>query len=243
MHYDEYGNRSQPTIILMQCAGVVDTFSSLYDLSSEFHLVVPHFYGSGKEVNKDFSLEETKSGLLEMIKSLGEESVYIVGHSLGANITLAIVSQHEELFKKAIISSPFFYTSKMEKKLIIMYMRLAIELLKSKMMGRIFTRYLKYEGNRKDFFIDYWAKISKKTWLNYFIDDITLDMCSNFKNVGLPVQFIYGEKEPNGVKNTVLALAKEKSYSSIKCIKKGNHGHPILKPEHLRKTVLEFFQA
>jgi len=54
VHFDEYGNISNPTIVLLHCAAIVDVFFYQLSLSDRYHMIVPHLYGRGKEVSEDY---------------------------------------------------------------------------------------------------------------------------------------------------------------------------------------------
>ena len=47
LYYDEYGNKENPTILLLHGAGALDTFCRQYCFSDKYHLVVPHLAGAG----------------------------------------------------------------------------------------------------------------------------------------------------------------------------------------------------
>ena len=78
-----------------------------YCFQEQFHLVVPHLYGSGREVDKIYEPEQTIKDLAELIKGLSKGKVILIGHSLGGELAVALASRYEELFEKAI----FLFTS------------------------------------------------------------------------------------------------------------------------------------
>jgi pimeloyl-ACP methyl ester carboxylesterase len=240
MYFEEYGDRKNPTIVLMHCAGVVDTFPFLYSLSSKYHLVIPHILGTGNEVHRDFNFSKSKDEVIEIIRSLGKDKVSIIGHSLGANLTFTLVSQNEELFERVIISSPMVNQSPKIIKLLSMYITFMYRLLSSNIMGKVFAKYLKLPEERRNFFLSYWSKVTLKTWQNYFTDGVTFDMCPNFNNVKTPILLVYGTSEPKLITSSVEGMISRKPDCSVKLVKKGNHGHPILRAEEFTKTVVDF---
>lgn len=40
IHFDEYGNRDNPTILLLHGAAALDTFCGQYGFAEEYHLIV-----------------------------------------------------------------------------------------------------------------------------------------------------------------------------------------------------------
>ena len=81
--YDEYGNRENPTILMLHGAGALDTFSRQYCFSEKYHLVVPHLPGAGKAADQVYEPEKTKQALYTLIAGLNKEKIGLIGHSLG----------------------------------------------------------------------------------------------------------------------------------------------------------------
>lgn len=54
IHYDEYGDKNNPTILLLHGAAALDTFCKQYYLSRNYHLVVPHLHGAGLSADKPY---------------------------------------------------------------------------------------------------------------------------------------------------------------------------------------------
>ena len=68
IYFDEYGERKNPTILLLHGAAALDTFCNQYCFSMQYHLVVPHLHGAGKSADKvyDPKLMKQKNTPLEM---------------------------------------------------------------------------------------------------------------------------------------------------------------------------------
>lgn len=103
--YDEYGNRDNPTILMLHGAGALDTFSQQYCFSDKYHLVVPHLPGAGKAATEVYEPEKTRQELYELIDSLHKDKIGVIGHSLGGQIAIMLVSEHPELFRFATFLS------------------------------------------------------------------------------------------------------------------------------------------
>lgn len=103
MVYDEYGDKRKPTILLLHGAGVLDTFAKQYDeLSKQYHLLVPHLPGAGKAASFAYVPDATDHDLLELISSLPNKPIGVIGHSLGAQIAIRLVSKMPARFQFAI---------------------------------------------------------------------------------------------------------------------------------------------
>lgn len=106
MHVEEYGTENEEIIVMLHGANFVHTFGRQYVLAEKYHLIVPHLMGYGREADKIF---DTDSQIKELVSSIADmkQKVLLVGFSLGAQIAFKLVAEHEELFKAAIIVSPW----------------------------------------------------------------------------------------------------------------------------------------
>jgi pimeloyl-ACP methyl ester carboxylesterase len=242
MYFEEYGDKNNPTIIFLHCAAIVEIYLKQYSLSDRYHIVVPHLYGSGKEVQTDFSFEKNEKAIVDIIKYIGKEKVYIIGHSEGANLAFALVSHHSELFNKAIISSPMVDKSDKIARMKALYISVMYGIMKTKWMGKVYVKFLSInDEHRTQSFLDYWTKISKNTWQSYYTDRITFEMCPQFKDVTIPIFCILGTKEPKIIKQTVQKMQEINPNCNIKYMQGVGHDHPIKKADELQKIILDYF--
>lgn len=242
MYFEEYGDKNNPTIIFLHCAAIVEIYLRQYSLVERYHIIVPHLYGSGKEVQMDFSFEKNEEAIVDIIKNIGKEKVYIIGHSEGANLTFALVSHNSKLFNKAIISSPMVDKSDKIARMKSVYISAMYRIMKTKWMGKVYVKFLNInDENRIKFFLDYWTKISKKTWQSYYTDRITFEMCPQFKDVTIPILCILGTKEPKIIKQTVEKMKEINCSCNIKYMQGVGHEHPIKKSDELKKIIVDYF--
>lgn len=243
MHYEEYGDQKNPTIVLLHCAAIVEIYLKQIELSSQYHLVIPHLYGSGREVAEDFELQKTIAAVISLIKSLGSESVYLVGHSEGANLALALVSQEPELFKKAIISSPMVDKNDGVSRRKARFVSLMYPLVKKRWMGKVYVKFLGIdEADQAAFFLDYWTRISRTTWKNYYTDRVTFENYPGFRDSPVPILCLYGEKEPKVIEATVKKMLALNPLCEAKRIDKVSHDHPIKKWRNFQNEIAAFFR-
>ncbi|MBL4934770.1 alpha/beta hydrolase [Clostridium sp. YIM B02515] len=244
MYYEEYGDNNNPTLVFLHCAGITETYLKLYSLSNQFHLIIPHLYGSGNEVKRDFNFEENKNAIIEIVDRLKKEKVYIIGHSEGANLAFSVISQCPNFFSGAIISSPMVDKSDKIAKQKAIIVGLAYRLIRSKLVGKLYVRFIGIDDKKRaDFFISYWTKISMNTWKNYYMDRLTFEKYPQFKDISFPVLCICGSKEPNVIKSTVLYMKKLNKNCNIQYIENAGHEHPIKKSNEFKKIILKEFNS
>lgn len=105
IYYDEYGSKDNPAILMLHGAGALDTFCQQYRFSDRYHLIVPHLPGAGKVAEEVYDPEKTKQALYELIASLKKDRIGLIGHSLGGQLAVMLVSERPELFDFAVFLS------------------------------------------------------------------------------------------------------------------------------------------
>lgn len=242
MYYEEYGDKENPTIVFLHCAAIVEIYLKQIELSNHYHILIPHLYGSGREVETEFELKKTIAAVIDLIKSLEKENVFVVGHSEGANLAIALVSLEPDLFKKAIISSPMVDENDKIAKRKAQFVSLMYPLIKRKWMGSIYVKFLNIDDqDRADFFLDYWTKISRTTWKNYYTDRVTFEKYPGFKNSPVPMLLIYGKKEPKVIRETVKKIKTLNPNCEVNLVEDAGHDHPIKNWKLFQMEMRAFF--
>lgn len=102
LHFDEYGNKDDPTILLLHGAGTLDTFCNQYCFSEKYHLIVPHLHGAGKSADKSYNPDAMKRELWDLIDSLHKDKFGVIGHSLGGQLAVMLVCKRPDQFNYAV---------------------------------------------------------------------------------------------------------------------------------------------
>ncbi len=69
------------------------------------YLVVPHLYGAGQAVGIIYEPTEMIQELEKLLATLGHKKVVVIGHSLGAQLAIMLVSRHPDWFMGAVFLS------------------------------------------------------------------------------------------------------------------------------------------
>jgi pimeloyl-ACP methyl ester carboxylesterase len=87
-------------------------------LAKDYQVVTPDLPGLGKSemIPTPFSLDDIADVMLHWIKEQKLESIYLIGHSLGGYVALAMVNKHPELFNGLVLFHSTAYPDSEEKK-------------------------------------------------------------------------------------------------------------------------------
>lgn len=242
MFCEEYGKPDAPRLLLLHCAAVTPMFDpAVAYLADQYHLLVPHLMGSGSRTAQTFRFGES---LLELQQLCEEQRpLGVVGHSLGANLVLGLLSRCPHSFVAAVISSPMVDASDRVAHWKGMVVKTSYGLLRSRRVARAYADALTLADERRAFLLEYWPKISKETWKNYYIDRFTAKRFGRPGGYGVPVTVAWGSKEPKVVRNTVKALLRRDPIWQEVVLPGAGHDHPIRDPEGFARLVDRAFRS
>ena len=241
--YDEYGPRSQPALLLLHGAAALDTFHRLYDLSSRYRLIVPHLPGAGQAVGQPYHLAETKRALWALIDALGEDKLIVMGHSLGAQLAAALVSEHPERFSAAVLLSAWIDPS---PRTVAMYLRLApmtVACMKWRWLVRLQARYWRYPADRAERMAQDAASLTSEVYRSFFANTLRSRDIPGYGAVDLPMLAVCGSCEMKEMKASLQWLAASNPHCRAVLLPRAGHDFPMRRDEALRPLLLDFLSG
>jgi pimeloyl-ACP methyl ester carboxylesterase len=242
MYYDEYGDRENHTIVFLHGAAATDTFCNQYCFQNKYHLIVPHLYGCGKEVNEMYEPEKTIKALADLIQSLRKEKVTLVGHSLGGELAVAMVSRYEYLFDKAVFLSAWVCSSQKTIEKYVKIAKYSCRTLKIDWLIRFQARYWHYTKQQEDFMAEYAKKITPEQYAAWFKYRIFLDDLPGYRNVKIPMLAVCGKKEVKEMINSISELGKRNPNCKTIILDKVNHDFPLRQSNLINPILLDFIK-
>ena len=242
MYYDEYGDRKSKTVVLLHGAAATDTFANQYCLSGRYHLVVPHLYGSGREVETPYAPQKTLEALEALISSLGKEKVALVGHSLGGELAVALAARHPELFDRAAFLSAWICASDKSIKRYTAAARYTCVTLKWSWLVRLQGKYWGYTDAQAAFMADYARKIPPESYADWFRLRIRLDDYPQYGSVKLPMLAVCGDREVTEMKNSIAELGRRNPNCRTVLLRGANHDFPMRKTAETNALLKQFLE-
>ncbi len=116
MHYLEFGDKSNPTVVFLHGSGPGNSAWANFQFNAEafadagFHVLLPDLIGFGytdKPLNLgDYTLAMFCSTLVECLKALGVEKCSFVGNSLGGGVAIQVTIDNPDNVDKLILMGP-----------------------------------------------------------------------------------------------------------------------------------------
>lgn len=243
IHFDEYGNRQNPTILLLHGAGALDTFCRQYCFSEKYHLVVPHLCGAGKAADKVYEPEALKQELFHLIEDLHKEKIGVIGHSLGGQMAVMLVSERPELFCSAVFLSAWVNPTPSTVKMYCSLAGISAAMLHWKWLIQFQGKYWNYTASQIDIMAEYTKQITPQVYRSFFANTLDLSKLSSYQSVRLPMLAVCGSREVKDMKTSLQLLAQNPNCRTL-ILPKASHDFPMRNAGALNPILEDFlFQS
>lgn len=239
MHYDEYGSKENPTILLLHGAGALDTFCRQYSFSDKYHLVIPHLAGAGKTVAEIYEPEKTVQELFALIKTVHKKQIGVIGHSLGGQIAIMLVSKQPELFNFAIFLSAWVNPNPKTIQIYCSLAGLSAKMLHWRWLVRLQGKYWNYTEEQTDKMVEYSKRITTQVYRSFFSNTLDLTKLPKYQTVTIPMLAICGSREVSDMKISLKLLAQNPNCRTL-ILKGANHDFPMRNANQLNPILQKF---
>ena len=244
MVFDSYGEAQNPTLILLHGAAALDTFANQYTaLSAHFHVLVPHLPGAGEAVAEPYVPQTTADSLAAWIDSLGVGKVLVMGHSVGAEIAVKLVSEHASLFSRAVFLSPWLNASAGSAKFYACMARMSYGAIKNASLLRMQAKYWNYSEAQTARMVEYSPKIPLDTYVSFFEQRIHLSELSSYASVGIPMLAMCARGDTAETKSSVRSLGEQNTNCLTVIFPQGSHDFVLRSSALLNPMLLDFLTA
>jgi len=240
IYFDEYGNRDNPTLLMLHGAGAVHTFTQQYGFQDKYHLIVPHIYGNGREADQPYDPEAVSAALVELIESLGKEKIHIMGHSLGGELAVALVSKYPHYFDKAIFMSAWVCATEKSVANYVKVAKFSAFALKFRFLLKWQAKYWHYNEEQTEFLLTYGPQITKENYIAFFAKRVKLDELDGYSEVKIPMLALVGQNETKEMLASIEELGKRNSMCKVVILPNASHDYPLRNAEETNPILLEF---
>lgn len=236
MYYEKYGENDQNVIVFLHGMNFVHCFSKqTAALTKKYQVIVPHLPGFGRNFDCIFSTDLACEQLSELIRSMGVK-VTLVGFSLGAQLCLPLICRYPELFKGAIMISPWLIKDGAEVEKL---MKQQADNEKNLRSGSISISVGLSKEERLEH-KEYCKNVSMKSILAAIDNGILLEKYPQYSEADLPLLAICGMKETTDMRKSTRALAQKNPHCAYDMWDGAGHNIPYKFASRLNKTIEEF---
>lgn len=239
LYFDEYGNKDNPTILLLHGAGALDTFCNQYCFSERYHLIVPHLYGAGKSADKVYNPDMMKRELLELIDSLHKEKIGVIGHSLGGQLAIMLVCERPSQFRFAVFLSAWVNPNLKTVKMYCSLAGMAAKMLHIKWLVRFQGKYWNYTKEQAEYMAEYSRLITPQVYRSFFAYILDLRNVPTYLHIKIPMLAICGSGEVKDMKLSLDMLGKNACCKTM-ILPRAGHDFPMRNSSQLNTVLNDF---
>ena len=244
MFFDTYGDKQNPTLVLLHGAAALDTFSHQYEsLSRWFRVLVPHLPGAGEAAAERYDPQATANALAEWIASLGAGRVLVMGHSVGAELAVKLVSEHEALFSRAVFLSPWLNATPGSIKLYAGMARMSYKAIGNARLLSMQAKYWGLSPEQTEKIVAYSPRIPLETYIGFYENRILLSGLAGYRNVRIPMLAMCAKGETAQTKSSLRALGEQNTNCLTVIFPKGSHDFVLREYDLLNPMLLDFLTA
>lgn len=209
MEFREYGDKSLPTVILLHGGGL--SWWSLTDaaksLQNRYHIVTPVIDGHGEDGETDFvSIEDSAQKLIAWIDAQCGGKVFAIGGlSLGAQITVEVLTQRNDIAEFAVIESALVCPLKGSQSMGPM-LKMSYGLIHHRWFARLQAGSLSLPESMFERYFEDSKKMTLKSLTNITKSNGSYQMKPSLKGTKAKVLVIAGSKELGVMKKSARLL-------------------------------------
>ena len=244
MVFDSYGNSSNPTLVLLHGAAALDTFAHQYAMLAErFYVLVPHLPGAGEAATEAYNPQPTADVLAAWIASLNAGRVLLMGHSVGGQLAVKLVSEHEALFSRAVFLSAWLISSEKSVKRLSTLARLSYGAIKNASLLRMQAKYWGLTPEQTEKFVAYSPRIKLNTYVGFYANRILLRQLPGYSRVKIPMLAMCAKGETAEMKASLDALGKQNTNCLTVVFPQGSHDFVLRNYSLLNPMLMDFLTA
>ena len=244
----EFGDKSKPVIILLHGGGLSwwSWKVQIEALQKEYFVVAPIIDGHGDAFDTDFvSIESSAGQVVQYIEEKFCGHVFaICGLSLGAQITVEILSREADITEYALIESALVCPIETLVKLTVPMFGLFFGFIKKRWFAKLQAKSMKLpDGMFRSYYTDT-ARMTKESLIQMTKSNGTYTMPAALCNTKAKVLILVGEKELPVMKKSAKLLNGTIGSSSLIVMKKFEHGEiSLANPQQYIGLMKRFFEA
>lgn len=240
LYYQEHGDIDGDVMLFLHGGGVSGwMWDKQIQYFTNFHCIVPDLPQQGLSKQEiGFTIKSSAEQLIELIlaKANGKK-VIVIGFSLGAQITIQLLSMNPNLIDIAIINSALVRPMPSMKKWIRPSVKLAFPFIQNRFFSKLQAKTLYIDDEYFERYYDESRQMKLDTLVRILEENMTFSIPEAFGEASGKILVTVGEREKSIMKKSAKDIVKSNANCTELVIPAIGHGIPLAKPDMFNGLV------
>lgn len=245
LHYQEYGDKKASLMVFLHGGGVSSwMWDKQIEYFAHYHCVAIDLPEQGKSNHvDDFSIRGSAEKIIELLEEIAnDKKVIVIGFSLGAQVTIQMLSMKQNLIDYAIINSALVRPISFAKKLISPSIKLTFPLIKNKLFSKLQAKILYVKNEYFDTYFKESSLMKSETLIRILEENMSFEIPNGFSKAKGNILVTVGEKEKAIMKKSAKDIVLNNSNCIGIIIPNIGHGIPLANPDFFNLMIEKWIQ-
>lgn len=245
LRYQEYGDKNASLMVFLHGGGVS---SWMWDKQtpyfSHYHCLTIDLPEHGEnDCELNFSIQTSAEKINDLIEKIANgKKIIVIGFSLGAQVTIQMLSMKPNLIHYAVINSALVRPNSFVKRMIKPTIKLTFPLVRNQSFAKLQAKALYID---KEYFATYYKEISQMksdALVRILEENMSFEIPENFKKAKSKILVSVGEREKAVMKKSATDIVLNNSNCTGIIIRDVGHGVSLLYPTFFNQMIEKWIQ-
>lgn len=245
LNYQEYGDKNAPLMVFLHGGGVSSwMWDKQIQYFSNYHCITIDLPEQGaSKCTEKFTIQSSAKKVNELIEKIANgKKVIVVGFSLGAQITIQMLSINPNLIDYAFINSALVKPNLIVKKMIRPAIKLTFPLVKNKSFSKLQAKTLYIDEGYFETYYKESTQMKSDTLIRILEENMSFEIPNNFREADGKILVTVGKKEKTVMKKSAIDIVSSNSNCTGIIIPNVGHGISFVNPDFFNQMTEKWIQ-
>ncbi|WP_438298436.1 alpha/beta fold hydrolase [Sporosarcina sp. FA15] len=245
LYYQEYGDKNAPLMVFLHGGGVSSwMWDKQIQYFSNYHCITIDLPEQGaSKYTENFTIQLSAEIVNELIeKKANGKKVIVIGFSLGAQITIQMLSFNTNLIDYAFINSALVRPNSFVRKMIRPSIKLTFPLVKIKSFSKLQAKTLYIDEEYFETYYKESTQMKSDTLIRILEENMSFEIPNDFKKAVGKILVTVGEKEKAVMKKSAIDIVSNNSNCTGIIIPNAGHGISLVNPDFFNQMIGKWIQ-
>ena len=240
LHYNEYGDKNASLMVFLHGGGVSSwMWDEQIQYFSHYHCITIDL-----PEQENFSIQLSAEKVNDLIGKIANgKKVIVIGFSLGAQVTIQMLSIQPNLINYAFINSALVRPKAFVRNMIRPAIKLTFPLVKNKSFSKLQAKALYIDEKHFETYYKESSQMKADTLIRILEENMSFTIPKDFSNAQCNIVVTVGEKEKSVMKKSAMDIVLANANCTGIIIPSVGHGIPLVNPNFFNQMIEKWIQG